>query len=398
MKQDSSEFFFPKVQCVGEVTADKIWHSFEADVWKSPEFAGKLPDFYTVYRHKDYYSTSLLSLILHKRSLHVQPAIHRMLASKRFLHCPTNLCIDRDIVRIGRPLRSSPSLYTEDAIANAIAAGMVKDIRKVEQQFPGYTHVLMVGGRDSQNMTLLPWSQPVIVVSGQPNLPLVQEFVKRNKLPYPVEELTSDDSIDDSRMIAESMCRVTLEHVRYLGKLRQIAGRLDYKVVIWSGQTGDIMQTQTWKHYRPAPRRFKRLHRMKHELFMHSPWANQVYLNALWHKAAAWQGVCCSINRDLLKCPFLSCYHGPAMRQVAAEIDYTAIEKDIRPMVAQHILGHGEPLLSRPVWYPDTNPGPPQRKLKHPRVPYKQLIQILASKGVAVKRPKSIFGAKKVYP
>src|SRR5262245_12446993 len=85
-----------------------LWSSHEATIWKPQRFEGQ-PHFYPVYRWGELYSYSLLSLILHKGSLHLNPRAAQQSSPPGFVYQSLGHkgreTIDREIMQVGGPLK-----------------------------------------------------------------------------------------------------------------------------------------------------------------------------------------------------------------------------------------------------------------------------------------------------
>jgi hypothetical protein len=202
------------VQC-NELTEEQVWTDARTEIWQARRFVGK-PAFYPVYQWRDYYSYSPLTLLLKKGSLELDAdTVHRTEI------VPTNNCLtgtgtlDREIRQIAEPMKVKRHIRSPEHFAQAIAGAMKKDIARAEENNPNYTNVVLCGGKDSLNMLLLPWKNPVLVASCQPNYPLVKQFLKDNDLPYDIIELKDDDLTLLPNEILINFCRNNLEHCRW---------------------------------------------------------------------------------------------------------------------------------------------------------------------------------------
>jgi hypothetical protein len=347
------------IEETSEVTEDDLWNECKPRIWRARRFVGT-SFFYPVYRYRDYYSYSLLSLIRFKGKVSLNPAVRGILTSRRFQHLPRGILVDREIQRIGGPpLRRRLTDLDGRNLATQIAATMAEDIAAIESRCPGRINVVLCGGKDSMNLLLLPWSNPVVAVSGPPNFELVNEFVRRNSLSMDVHPLANDpdETLDSEKLI--NCCRVGLQDIRWGTHLLSIAQACRYNVVFWVGAMVDAVFTPYWKAYRDPLRRNPSIERLPHNA--RNALARLAILTGLseresrmtqWTRGAHWQGVCMAIYRELTSCEVLSGYHGPAMQSLLKSLNMTRlIHHDIRPSIGNELAG-------RAVWYPDTNPGP----------------------------------------
>jgi hypothetical protein len=324
------------------------------------------PCFYPVFRWGDLHSWSFLALLVQKGRLDVNRSVAFDAERKDFVYHAGADTIDREIDRVGGPHLAAPDEFLDaEAYARAIADGLRGDVAACELRHPGYTNVVLVGGKDSQNLLLLPWRNPVIAVSAQPNFPLVQEFARRNDLRIPVRELTdpSDAEVHD-REILENACRANLIHFRWGADLRRIAFDHGGKLIFWKGQVADALTTPYWKTLthpiRGAENLARKLYARADHLFPH---ALQTALTervivprlrrTLWRRCAMFQGTHMGVIRAITGALVLSAYHGPRVSHAWQRVRWVdAVQRDLRVRI-------GELLHGAPVHYPTTNPGPP---------------------------------------
>jgi len=340
-----------------------MWSQHGPMIWRAHHFEG-LPHFYPVYRCGDLYSYSLLSLILHKGSLRVNPRVAREVETRSYPYQSGSETIDRDIRRIGGPPAPQFRIHDSQEFARRIADAMRRDAAVVETANPGKTNVLLCGGRDSLNLLLLPWRNPVLVASAPPNHDLVRAFLDENDIPFDLAEL---DDADDSLLPAEVLlnaCRNDLAHCRWGPDLVRIARSLGGRAVFWKGQLGDSLMQPKWREYWHgrdeiaglASRLTRPLgglgeYRLRRWL-ENSTLRQRRCFRAQWTRGAMWQGAHMSLLRQLTDALFVSIYHGPAMLQARELVDLRgAVPQDIRPLVGSHLRGG-------PVRYPAANPGP----------------------------------------
>lgn len=92
--------------------------------------------------------------------------------------------------------RPTFDLSGKSALISEVAHWLQQGINRVERRFPGYHHLIMMGGRDSQLIGLVPkvtdnWH----VFSAAPNYGLVREFLNRNDVT--VDRLFHHDNSPD---------------------------------------------------------------------------------------------------------------------------------------------------------------------------------------------------------
>lgn len=372
---------------------EDIWADHGPALIRAKRFEGS-PSFYPVYRCGDLYSYSLLSLILRKGTLRLDTGFARQVERPGFHYASGNRTIDREIHRLGGPDRPTFSITSPAEFARRMAEALVQDTAEIESRHPGTTNVVMCGGRDSLNLLLLPWKNPVLVASAPPNFELVRAFVANNHLPYEVVAL--DDSSCEVLPVETliNCCRNDLVHCRWGDHLVQLAGPPNEERIFWKGQAANIFQTPYWRTYYHSthdqmtegisPLRDWMGYAERRLDALLGDWGCRVGLRqrglsrALWFQSAMSLGSHMSLLRQLTGALFLSAYHGPATRAVVAEVDlYRAVRDDVRPMV-------GEILHGKPVVYPEINPGPPPSEQRAGSSHLQPFLEALVNAGVAL--------------
>jgi hypothetical protein len=371
-----------------ELTELDVWGGHGPEVWRAERIGGPRPYFYPIYRQGDLYSYSPLSLILLKGRLDLDPGFAKQVSSPRFRYYTGTVTVDRQIERIGGPLAPSFRIKETAHYIESIADALRRDVAAAEARHPGFTNVVLCGGRDSLALLLLPWKNPVLVASGAPNFELVRRFVAEHSLGFDVVELLDDDRSLLNLEILVNCCRNRLEHCRYGPHLRRLAESFDRKVIFWQGTWADTFTTPSWQRYRHKSRGLKRLvERNLDKIEYRREWNRERararqrrFFEALWTRGAMWQGAHHSIMRQLTGALALSAYHGPAMREVLESVDlFTAVPHDIRPQL-------GERLFGGPVAYPETNPGPPKSQFRKGHSHLKPFLKQLSSLGIPIGR------------
>lgn len=372
-----------------ELTEDDLWKRHEHVLWRADKFLGN-PTFYPVYRYKDYYSFSPLALITLKGYLDPDPGVVRQATKPNFLYTGNGATIDREITRVGGPSESARSIKSPQEFAQRIAEALVSDLQMVEKANPNTTNAILCGGRDSLNLLLLPWQNPVLVLSARPNYDLVRRFVRDNGLSYEVVELLDPpDSTSFNHEVAENCCRTNLEHARWGVHLKQIAEQLGRRAIFWKGQLADLYMTtkwmsvrnHSWKHRELAPKIYERLSSkvplpVREGIACHI--LEPTFRRTVWSRSAMWQGAHVSIVRAITGCLTLSAYHGTAMTKVLQEVNLCySVPYDVRQMV-------GEILASGIVRYPESNPGPDPSDQRQGMSGPAHLFEVLRNLGIRV--------------
>ena len=350
-------------QACAVLTEAMLWAQQGPMLWR-PERVELAPSFYPVYCWQDLYSHSLLTLILHKGRLDVDPAPLEACVRPEFMFWGGNTTLDREIRRVGQAHAYTFRITSADEYAQRLAAALCADIRAAEARHPGHTNVVLCGGKDSLNLLLLPWQNPLLALSAEPNYEIVRAFVAANRLPVEVRRLedAADADVQDEEALL-ACCRVDLSHWRWGVHLQRIAQELGPRLLFWKGQLADLYTTPKWKafhaHQRPPVtwlrKAYKRFgswlprgidHALGHAIQPH-------YVQSTWDRSAALQGCHMEFLRELTGCLFLSAYHGPSVQQVWCEVDLArAAAADMRPSVGRILAG-------RDVRYPEQNPAPP---------------------------------------
>ena len=373
---------------------DMVWQEHGTLIWKAEKFEGE-PFFNNVYRYNDYYSFSLLALILLKDSLKINQVALDKIAAPMFSNNGGNQTIDAEIVKMGAPHPCRFDHNDVDEYVKLIVDALIKDIKHIEDKNPGKTNIVMCGGRDSLNLLLLPWKNPVMALSADPNYPLVKQFIIDNNLDIPVRKL--EDPSDDDRLkneVLEACCRANLMHWRWSVDLCNIAEEFDHNAILWKGQLGDVYLTHDWKTfitpYKEPQRFFRRAYKKFSYLlpqFFHT-WVGhhfqKIVVDRVWEVCCSLQGGHMSFLRGLLDMLVLSAYHGPNVREVISKADLGIVaQRDIRPKI-------GNLLLGREVKYPSENPYPKVSEFREGLHEPERLANMLQEAGIDVIWPSDV--------
>ncbi|HPF45559.1 MAG TPA: hypothetical protein PK690_01755, partial [Emcibacteraceae bacterium] len=338
MVTDYIEKLRTKIKDIRQVpclTEEMVWHHHDHYIWQAEKFEG-LPSFYNVYRYKDYYSFSILALIVLKNNMKLNQTAVDTIFAKNFANHPGNYTIDEEIVKIGAPHDCRFDITDIDDYCQLTAEALKKDIKIIEEKNPGKTNIIMCGGKDSMNLLLLPWQNPVVALSAEPNYPLVQEFVNKNKLNIDVMKLEdSKDEVELDYEVVEACCRADLAHWRWGADLRKIAETYQHEAIIWKGQLGDVYYTNDWKNfitpYVEPQRTFRRLYKKFSYLlpfFINKKIGHifqPIVIRRVWEVCSSLQGGHMSFLRGLMDMLVLSAYHGPNMSALIQKADLGAL-------------------------------------------------------------------------
>lgn len=374
-----------------ELTEDQIWSDNRTQIWQARRFCGS-PAFYPVYQWRDYYSYSPLTLLLKKSSLHLDLDVARSVGTSGLNYLPGTNTLDKEIQRIGGPMVTKLRIRTLEQYVQAIVEAVKKDIAHVEGKNPNSTNVILCGGKDSLNLLLLPWKNPVIVASAAPNYVLVKQFIADNALSYDIIELKDEDKTLLPQEILVNFCRNNLEHCRWGPQLVQIAKNLDEKLIYWKGQLGTRYLTTKWFDYLNlhgndwvglkcvcslwGGRGEYRVRKLLNDTGL----TQRRLFRALWERGAMWQGAHMSFLRQLTGALTLSAYHGAEMRRVFEQTDFNrAIPYDIRPRI-------GELLYGKSVRYPAVNPWPDSSEIRRGISHLQPFLDVLKCAGIPVSK------------
>lgn len=274
-------------------------------------------------------STSVFALIRHLGNFERNPRFQ----TTRFFR-PSFRTLDSRIMR-ARTLhrRSSRELCRPEQITE-LGASLIQDyISEIEDRFPGWVHVLLTGGKDSQNILLCRRRERWIVLSGAPNDVLNEAFIDQNGLL--VEDFIHGPSNTDDRYLLEEIlasdCSFDIAHFRWVPQIKELVERYDGKIVLWMGTSGDGCFSRNNNH-RDID------YYAVHDL----------------HVGTA-MGVLHQLYKNLFNIPVLSPYQSPRfLSELFYRYDPYFVDHsgDVRVRL-------GEILFGRPVWYPPSNPTPP---------------------------------------
>lgn len=323
------------------------------------------PHFAPLYKWGEHIDYSPLKLILEKGYIKVNPKAVEFWKDPDRDYSPPGYFVDLKIERLGNPLPFTKEIQSERAVIRAISSAMKEDIKLAEKTFSQHLNIILCGGKDSLNLLLLPWSNPVLVASAEPNYELVNEFIKVNDLPYDIMKLENKQKVNLEEEILINCCRNNLEHCKWGGHLKEIAIKYDKRIILWKGQAGDVLlKYPSWSSYKyTSPQAAITL--TGHLSLNPDQWMEffqrvrnkivdpeKVFFEALWKRTAHMQGAHMGFLHELTGVPVLSGYHGPKVTEVLKKIDHkSAITRDIRSLI-------GEALFGGQVVYPATNPGP----------------------------------------
>lgn len=374
-----------------EISTRLVWDCHQSYVFESQRI-GEIDDFYPVYRYQNYFSFSLLPLILMKGTIQVnEEFIHKFLRNGGDVAEPQPT-IDLEIQRLGMPIPFIQDITDRNIFCELIAKAMNDDIRHICECNPGKTNVVLCGGKDSLNILLADWDAPVIALSAEPNFPLVKRFVEENGLSIEVLRLDDLEPSSDGlkREVAEASCLVDLAHWKWTEHLRRFSQERNGQVVFWKGQMADATLTDYWRSYTSRVGGVYQFSRKAYrKIARHFPRAMDTVFashaisdveRSIWLRGAVGQGAHLGFLRSICDALFVSAYHGPQTSKVMKRINLRALATDdLRAEIGQKLRG-------RPVVYPETNPSPPASHFRQSKRDTKTYFNALESIGVKVSR------------
>jgi len=234
------------------------------------------------------------------------------------------------------------SMRQPDELVEGVTAHLLQFTRDIETRYPEHHHVMMVGGRDSQILALIPKLNPEHwhVFSAAPNGPLVRQWMEQNHLHtgrfFSHDNRNEETPAETEQKIVCSDLYSDPRHMRWLPALRRIAKGYDFKCIFWSGSAADALH---------VGRSFHRRYLQKNPAGFFDIHLTRVpCLVGNYHQ----------VVRNFTGCPLLCPYeteaiwrevyshHGPAVIPVGM---------DLRPLI-------GERLAGRPIRWLDSNPAP----------------------------------------
>jgi hypothetical protein len=246
---------------------------------------------------------------------------------------PTFLTPDAEIMRVRTTHRRSTKELTDPERIIKLGAELMQEyVSEIEHAYLGAVHILLMGGKDSQNIILANRSERWVVLSGEPNTSLNERFVEGNGIA--IERFVGPSNETDDRLLAEELlasdCFYDVAHFRYLPLLRELVNEFEGKAVIWMGTSGDGVFSRNNNHR-----------------------DSDYYAVHDLHVGMA-MGIYHQVIKNLLNIPVVSPFQSPRMLdELFYRFNPYFVDRvgDVRAQI-------GEILLGRPVKYPDTNPGP----------------------------------------
>ena len=292
-------------------------------------------------------STSVYALIQYKKYF-----IRNSKFQNADWYIPSFLTIDRDIQRARTTFRRSTCELTEKNDIVELGVRLIQEyVTEIEETYPGYVHILLMGGMDSENIILTERKERWIVVSGEPNTRLNVKFIDDNGIVIdkfvPVSNNTDDRFLLEE--IVASDCAYGVDHLRYTRAVYDLVEEFKGKAVVWMGTSGDGIFARNNNH-RDVD--YYAVHDLHVGMAM-----------GLGHQAL----------KNFLNVPVLSPYQSPNfLDQLFYRFDPYFVDQsgDVRAQM-------GAMLLGKSVKYPQENPTPDLWKRDHRKSIAKYVSQLI---------------------
>lgn len=377
---------------LGNTSDHDLWLKHDASVFFS-DAAPKIESaFYPLYRYENYYSFSLYRLARLMGEVELDPSFCRAISSGFNDVCRPSPVAIQGIERLTGTVHFSGQERNKTRFLERLAAAMQNDAHQVEAANPGKTNIILCGGKDSLNLLLLKWSNPVVVYSAEPNFDLVRQFSDENGLGIDVRRLEdTEDPALKQREIAEAAGQVHHGSWKWAAALRDIAGSFNQDAVFWKGQLGDIYLAPNWRFYSASRntyyKKFRSAYRMGcQKLPSCAPIADALFarhaIRSTAHgvvaRGAVLQGSHMGFLRSICDSLFVSAYHGANVTRVLRSMHLPSLSNhDLRPDLGRLLLG-------REVKYPGANPGPSRTAFREDWRSIPNLVEAFQYHGIRV--------------
>lgn len=356
----------------------------EHEVWKkhsggnvfSP-VSSDINTFYPSFQYEDYSSYSIYRILRKKGFLDFNDTYIQRKKGRDVN--PPDQTIDAKVKRnISHIIFKNQETNIDRFIVNFIMA-LQKDVREIEDANPLHKNFILCGGKDSLNLLLLDWKNPVTVLSAAPNYQLVKQFIIDNHLDFETIELFEEENHNLlERELLECSYQVDLCHWKWTSHLKRISEKTR-NVIFWKGQVLDLYATNYWRSYTSSQ---SRIYKIMRKIYKNNSIFNGVLdkvlenhiLNdlskSIYNRASVLQGSHMGFLRSICNCLTVSAYHGNRVQDVLSSANFSALTKrDFRPLIGQHL--HGKDVI-----YPKTNPSPEPSYFKNISLSKKQYLEL----------------------
>ncbi len=229
------------------------------------------------------------------------------------------------------------SLRDPDTIIEKVVFHLTDYINRIEKKFPDYKNIVLVGGKDSQLIVLVPKmnKENWIVFSSEPDYHLVKKWIEMNDIE--ITDLIYHDGQNEEtaeeteRKIIYSDLYSDPRHIRFLPTLKKIAERFKNKCLFWSGTAAGTIIAYHQDYPYEKPDKFFEVQYTREGLF---------------------QGIYHQVFKNYVDCPLLSPYHSYQIwEDLFIHLDPRIIKKgvDFRKEI-------GHKLINRLIEWIDENP------------------------------------------
>ncbi len=274
-------------------------------------------------------STSVYNLIRYKKRFIRNPKFQATL-----FYRPSFLTIDSEIKRVrtfGR--RSTKEITDKDTIVKKAAQLIQGYVTEMEERYPGYVHILLMGGKDSENIILTKRNERWVVVSAAPNDTLNDRFLKDNGIKVdrymPISNKTDNTFLLQEVMASDCSCGIA--HFRWVKILNNLIEEFDGKIVLWMGSAADVL-------FKPNVNHKDRDYYAVFDLQLGM-------LNGIWHQ----------LYKNLFNIPVVSPYQSPRfLDDLFYRFDpYFSLKTgDVRPEIGNSLYGRCVKYPSGPLPLP----------------------------------------------
>jgi len=237
---------------------------------------------------------------------------------------------------INQDFNTTYSLNDPDEFVELSAQYIESFVNDIEEMYPDHQHVIRMGGKDSQLISLVSKeTENWHVFSAEPNYPIVRDFLGANNIEvnniFRHDNVNKESEEEFSRKVIASDLRADPRHLRWYPKLEEIVDRFDGKCIFWCGTEGDTINSY---------------YHVFHEV--------DDYFGLQFSRAANWQAITHQVTKNYTGAVALSPYHSEKIwenvyRHYNPEMMSPGM--DLREDIGRLLLG------SSAKW-PERNPGP----------------------------------------
>jgi hypothetical protein len=211
-------------------------------------------------------------------------------------------------------------------------------INKIEKRFPELYHIILIGGKDSQLIHLVPKvnTKKWVLFSAKPNYNLIRKWCQKNHIECRIFFHDNINEEKNQEFVKKVICGDLYSNptnVRWIPSLERIAQHFNFNCIFWSGTEGDTFYTNHPIYHSKGRNEFFKLHLTR---------------------ASTWQGNYHQVLKNYTNIPLLSPFHSEEIwKHLYFRFDPKIISKntDLRSEI-------GDELFGKKVWWLDCNPGP----------------------------------------